>query len=146
MQPPIELLRHCPQPRKDRLECRGVGAVDRALDDHVVRIGEGLGAELLPRPEQHVPLAALDAGDALVTAKGGENTFLKAFDEADGIDKLENLQTHHNEEVYEKAVAILEKHFGEDDDDDENILPNTASEGMFTFGAQPLAATAGFAF
>ena len=89
----------------------------------------------------------LDAGDALAKVKGGDNTFLKAFDEAEGIDKLEALQTHHNEEVYEKAVAILEKHFGEEDDDDENILPQAqAADGMFSFGAQPIAATAGFAF
>ena len=72
---------------------------------------------------------------------------VQAFDEAEGIDKLEALQTHHNEEVYEKAVAILEKHFGEEDDDDENILPQAqAADGMFSFGAQPIAATAGFAF
>ena len=85
----------------------------------------------------------LDAGDLLAKAKGGDNAFLKPFDEAEGIDKLEALQTHHNEEVYEKAVAILEKHFGEDDDDDENILPNTANDNMFSGGtARPLRGSA----
>ena len=88
----------------------------------------------------------LDAGELIAKGKGGDNTFLKPFDEAEGIDKLEALQTHHNEDVYEKAVAILEKHFGEDDDDDENILPNTANENMFAFGTAPAAAQVGFAF
>ena len=42
-------------------------------------------------------------------------------DEAEGLDKLEQLQTHNNEEVYKKAVHILETYFGLDDD--ECVLP-----------------------
>lgn len=85
----------------------------------------------------------LEAGETLQKTKGGENPFLVAFDEADGVDKLESLQTHHNEEVYQKAVELLEKFFGEDGDDDENLLPNAAN-GAFSFGAnvQPQAAFA----
>ena len=85
----------------------------------------------------------LDAGETLQKAKGGENPFLVAFDEAEGVDKLESLQTHTNEEVYQKAVDLLDKFFGEEGDDDENLLPSAANGG-FTFGAgaQPQAAFA----
>ena len=76
----------------------------------------------------------LEAGETLMKSKGGDNPFLVAFDEAEGVDKLEALQSHHNEEVYDKAIALLEKHFGEDGDDDENLLPS-AQNGGFTFGA-----------
>lgn len=90
----------------------------------------------------------LDAGEKLATSKGGTNPFLLAFDEAEGVDKLEALQSHHNEEVYEKAVALLEKYFGEEDDDDENLLPNTAGNESFAFAAPPAfgQANVGFAF
>jgi hypothetical protein len=42
---------------------------------------------------------------------------------------------------YDKAVSILEKHFAEDEDEDENIAPS-ATNGGFTFGATPLAPSA----
>ena len=47
-----------------------------------------------------------------------------------------------------KAVGLLEKYFGEDDDDDENLLPNTAPNAAgFTFGAPATPqAQMGFAF
>ena len=88
----------------------------------------------------------LDAGEKLAATTGGDNPFLVPFDEADGVDKLETLQTHHNEEIYQKAVGLLDKYFGEDDDDDESLLPDAAAN-TFTFGA-PMAppAQAGFAF
>jgi importin subunit alpha-1 len=95
----------------------------------------------------------LEAGELLATGKATQNPFLVPFDEAEGVDKLESLQTHHNEDVYNKAVALLEKYFGEDGDDDENLLPQTAADGGFTFGAPAPAAfgvnpaaNVGFAF
>ena len=79
----------------------------------------------------------LAAGELLGKVKGNtDNPFLVPFDEADGVDKLEALQEHHNEEVYQKAVDLLEKYFGEDGDEDENLLPNVQNGG-FTFGAAP---------
>ena len=86
-----------------------------------------------------------EAGEVLARSKGGDNPFLVPFDEAEGVDKLEALQEHTNEEIYEKAVELLEKHFGEDDADDENLLPNTAGDG-FTFGGAMPQAQMGFAF
>jgi len=79
----------------------------------------------------------LAAGEA--QSKNGENPYLLPFDEAEGIDKLEALQSHHNEEVYNKAVELLEKYCGEDNDEEENLLPNTAGNA-FAFGASPLQA------
>jgi nucleoside 2-deoxyribosyltransferase len=89
----------------------------------------------------------LEAGEMVAKQKPGtDNPFLVPFDEADGVDKLEALQSHHNEEIYEKAVALLEKHFGEEGDDDENLLPSTQNGG-FSFGAPAMpAAQMGFAF
>lgn len=88
----------------------------------------------------------LEAGETVAKSKGGDNPFLVPFDEAEGVDKLEALQEHTNEEIYEKAVALLEKFFGSDDDDDENLLPQTAANDAFSFGATPQTAQVGFAF
>lgn len=77
----------------------------------------------------------LSAGEELGKHNGkGENIFTVAFDEAEGIDKLEQLQEHENEDVYSAAVDLLERFFGEEDDEDQNIAPN-AGQGGFKFAA-----------
>lgn len=73
----------------------------------------------------------LASGHEMMRGKGS-NPFMVPFDEAEGLDKLEALQEHENANIYDKAVGILETFFGEDDMEDENLLPNTA-DGAFTF-------------
>ena len=46
----------------------------------------------------------LSAGEELGKAKG-ENEFTKAFDEAEGVDKLEGLQEHNNADICDKVRA-----------------------------------------
>ena len=90
----------------------------------------------------------LAAGASLAAVKGGDNPFLVPFDEAEGVDKLEALQSHHNEDVYEKAVELLEKYFGEDDDaEDENLVPNVSAGATgFAFNGTGLSNNANFNF
>lgn len=78
----------------------------------------------------------LAAGEELGRAGKGDNPFLIAFDEAEGVDKLELLQEHENEDVYRLAVDLLERFFGEEDEEDQNVAPNPTSNG-FSFNAQP---------
>ena len=47
----------------------------------------------------------LSAGEELGKAKG-ENEFTRAFDEAEGVDKLEGLQEHKNADIYDKVRAL----------------------------------------
>ena len=54
-------------------------------------------------------------------------------------------QEHSNEEIYQKAVSLLEKYFGEEGDEDENLLPNVANGG-FAFGGNAPALVGGFNF
>ena len=72
------------------------------------------------------------AGKELGASKG-VNVFAVAMDEAEGIDALEKLQEHENEEVYSKAVHLLEEYFGAEEEEDENLAPNATSSG-FAFG------------
>ncbi|KAG6427347.1 hypothetical protein SASPL_111589 [Salvia splendens] len=48
---------------------------------------------------------------------GGINLYAQMIDDSEGLDKIENLQSHDNNEIYEKAVKILEKYWVEEDED-----------------------------
>lgn len=54
-------------------------------------------------------------------------------DEAGGLMKLEALQEHKVDEVYEKALKIVEKYFGGEDEESENLAPAHSNQ-MNTFG------------
>lgn len=71
---------------------------------------------------------------------GGVNLYARYIDEAEGLEKIENLQTHDNNEIYEKAVKILETYWQEEDED-QNTAPGT--EGNFAFGQAAAAAPPG---
>ena len=42
---------------------------------------------------------------------GDVNYYAQLIDDAEGLDKIENLQSHDNNEIYEKAVKILETYW-----------------------------------
>jgi importin subunit alpha-6/7 len=73
-------------------------------------------------------------------AFGGEkeNKCAECLEECGGLDLIEDLQRHDNEEIYEKAVKILRDYFESDDaDDDENTFAAPAVDanaGQFAFG------------
>ncbi|CAN4110939.1 unnamed protein product [Withania somnifera] len=78
---------------------------------------------------------------------GGINLYAQMIDECDGLDKIENLQTHDNNEIYEKVVKILEKYWAEEDE--EQNLPDgvDGNQQGFQFGYnQPNVPTGGFKF
>ena len=65
----------------------------------------------------------------------GSNLFAALIDEADGLEKIEALQNHTNNDIYEKAMRILEQYFGLEDEEDQNLAPGMdASGSQFTFG------------
>ena len=64
------------------------------------------------------------------------NDFSRLVEEAEGMDKLEALQGHQNEEIYERAMKILENYFGIEEEEVTAIEPGVAADGSgFTFGA-----------
>lgn len=83
-------------------------------------------------------VAALDGIEKIlqVGSEYGRRRYDMILEEAGGIDKLEMLQHHTNDIIYEKAASILKNHFGGQDDEeseDENMAPAT-SGGVFEFG------------
>ena len=63
----------------------------------------------------------LKTGETLNKVAG----YVSLIDESGGIDHIVALQEHENNNIYEKAIAIIEKYFGRDDAPDDGI-PSTA--------------------
>ncbi|KAJ8640013.1 hypothetical protein MRB53_016707 [Persea americana] len=72
---------------------------------------------------------------------GGVNHYAQIIDEAEGLEKIENLQSHDNTEIYEKAVKILETYWLEEEDE---ALPlGDATQPGFRFGGNELRVPSG---
>ncbi|RYR12880.1 hypothetical protein Ahy_B04g070180 isoform E [Arachis hypogaea] len=63
---------------------------------------------------------------------GDVNLYAQMIDDAEGLEKIENLQSHDNNEIYEKAVKILETYWLEDED--ETLPPGDVAQPGFSFG------------
>ena len=119
----------CIKPLCDLLTCNDPRLVTVALEgiENVLKAGD--------YEAQHQP------------STGGPNPYTAFVDEAEGLDKLEQLQSHSNEDVYKKAMHILETYFGLDDDDDDGaIAPETTQQGFVFQAAPQQGATGGFQF
>ncbi|XP_065649659.1 importin subunit alpha-7 isoform X2 [Hydra vulgaris] len=69
-----------------------------------------------------------------ISGSGEYNKFALQVEECYGLDKIEILQQHENEDIYQKSYEIVETFFRDDEDtDDLNILPNSSC-GQFSFG------------
>lgn len=64
---------------------------------------------------------------------GDVNFYAQMIDDAEGLEKIENLQSHDNNEIYEKAVKILETYWLEEEE--EAAVVDGAQPG-FNFGGQ----------
>lgn len=65
-----------------------------------------------------------------------ENPFATLVEQADGLSKIEALQEDPNEEVYQKAMKILENYFPLEDDGIQDDNNNAQAAGFQPFGAQ----------
>lgn len=112
-------------------------------EKHIVCLVE-LGAirplcDLLNVGDSKILLVAMEALESILKSDNGSmvETYTEHVEEAGGLDLLEGLQEHENEEVYMKAVAIIEKYFGleEEDEESENLAPAASASGnTFSFG------------
>lgn len=73
-------------------------------------------------------------------AGGGTNVYAIQVEECFGLDKIEYLQQHENEEIYRKAYEIIETYFRDDENnEDVNVLPDSTT-GHYAFGTGGIAA------
>ncbi|KAL1543990.1 importin subunit alpha-like isoform X1 [Salvia divinorum] len=74
------------------------------------------------------------------------NVYAQMIDDAEGLEKIENLQNHDNNEIYEKSVKILETYWL-DDDDEQVVSGDGTQQSGFDFGGGDLPVpTGGFKF
>lgn len=71
-------------------------------------------------------------------------------EEVGGLDKIEQLQSHENEQVYSSALHIIETFFVNDQDEDNSIAPSTLAANndgsAYQFATAAAAPAGGFNF
>lgn len=107
--------------------------------------------QLMTCADPKIVMVALDGLDAILksgkaNAGLGDNKFADHVEECSGLDLLEELQRHDNEEVYEKAIHILRSYFESEEDDDDVQNAPAVNNNQFVFGAAAPAVTGGFNF
>jgi len=96
--------------------------------------------ELLTCGDARIILVALEGLENLLkvgekdSSNNGSNEYANHIEECGGLDHIEALQSHNNNEIYEKVVNILETYFAAEEDD-QNTTPNVnLNDGAFSFG------------
>lgn len=89
----------------------------------------------------------LRAGQHEAKLQGITNHYAVLVEECYGLDKIEMLQNHENQDIYQKAFDIIEQYFGTEDEEDRNIAP-PAGDQQFGFSSEMAEAvpSAGFNF
>lgn len=95
--------------------------------------------DLLVSPDPRIVTVCLEGlenilkvGEVEKGDTGDANYFALLIDDAEGLEKIENLQSHDNNEIYEKAVKILETYWLEEDD--ETLPAGDETQANFNFG------------
>jgi HEAT repeat protein len=78
----------------------------------------------------------LKVGDADAKLNGGPNQFALMVEGCNGLERLEALDSHANNDIYEKTVKIIETYFGGEDGENQNpAAPGVTAAGTaFAFG------------
>ncbi|KAJ4750054.1 Importin subunit alpha [Rhynchospora pubera] len=96
--------------------------------------------DLLVCPDPRIVIVCLEGLENIL--KVGEtdknttdvNMFAQLIDDAEGLEKIENLQSHENAEIYEKAVKILETYWLEEEEGEESGVQGADGQAGFHFG------------
>jgi hypothetical protein len=86
-----------------------------------------------------VALESLEAILKLGSAKG-HSEFSQMIQDCEGVERMESLQEHKSNDVYQKVVQLLETYYCEDEETvDQNMAPPAVVSGngssTFSFGA-----------
>jgi len=78
----------------------------------------------------------LKVGEEDSKNSGSHNQMATFIAEAEGLSKIEELQQHSNNDIYEKCIKILETFFGVEDEEEMAALAPTSDGGeQFSFAA-----------
>ena len=76
----------------------------------------------------HVVLDGLN--NILRMARSDFQPLATQIEQCGGLDKIETLQNHENEEIYQLAYDIIDKFFSEADEDVATLAPGTGEAGF----------------
>jgi hypothetical protein len=78
----------------------------------------------------------LDATHSILSKAEAGSQYDVLLDSLEGVEKIENLQNHRSDEIYNKAIKIIEDFFsGDEEDECENIAPKmNENASTFSFG------------
>eukprot|EP00668_Euglena_longa_P016142 GGOE01020352.1.p1 GENE.GGOE01020352.1~~GGOE01020352.1.p1 ORF type:complete len:527 (-),score=99.09 GGOE01020352.1:354-1934(-) len=110
--------------------------------------------ELLAVPDAKLINVALEGLDNILKMGDDEkqklnlpvNQFAQMVQEVGGLDKIEALQNHSNNEIYEHAVMILETFFEAEENENDIQVETNATGNAFQFGQPQAAAGQPFSF
>lgn len=77
----------------------------------------------------------LKVGEAESKETGTHNLMATYIAEAEGLNKIEELQQHENNEIYEKCIKILETYFGVEDEEEMTGIAPEDDGNQFVFNA-----------
>lgn len=77
----------------------------------------------------------LRVGQDEADSTGTHNQMSTYVAEAEGLTKIEDLQHHSNNDIYEKCVKILETYFGVDEEEELPDIAPEMADGQFAFSA-----------
>ncbi|DAZ97527.1 TPA: hypothetical protein N0F65_003013 [Lagenidium giganteum] len=97
----------------------------------------------IPPLDSRIIHVCLDALDQILRVGevdsnySGENQMATYVEEADGIELIQNLQFHEEEDIYAKAMKIIQDYFEGDDDEDYALEPDVSYDAKnFQFGLE----------
>lgn len=82
-----------------------------------------------------VILSGLSALFRVADSVNGRATFCTMFEEIGALDKLEALQNHENQEIYDKAFTLIDTYFSDTEDEQTELAPK-AVNGELEFTSQ----------
>lgn len=75
------------------------------------------------------------------------NPYTDAVEECGGLDSLEGLQRHDNEEIYDRSIRVLREHFESEEAEEPSSAPSVDfSKNQFSFGLANAAGSTGYSF
>lgn len=103
---------------------------------------------LLTVKDAQVVQVVLDGlSNILKMAEDEAETIANLIEECGGLEKIEQLQNHENEDIYKLAYEIIDQFFSTDDiDEDASLVPEAIQGGTFGFNSSANVPTEGFQF
>ncbi|POI33290.1 hypothetical protein CIB84_002958 [Bambusicola thoracicus] len=103
---------------------------------------------LLTVKDAQVVQVVLDGlSNILKMAEDEAETIANLIEECGGLEKIEQLQNHENEDIYKLAYEIIDQFFSSDDiDEDPSLVPEAIQGGTFGFNSSANVPAEGFQF